>query len=205
MPNEKFSRSFYAPQNSSIPTLHHPSHRLASRLILGQFWVYAYFMPVSIPQKNRRFSKKICTFAQKYPNMGNKENNTQLSDSKERKSALTVKDWALEDRPREKLIAKGKKELSNAELIAILIGSGSVGQSAVDVRFWMTHNNLSIRHLRKVLSSFCAENFSYPTDNQIDTGQQKTPTGFQGLCLPWCLRGGSTCRRRFRPVWSSGR
>ncbi|MBO7490073.1 MAG: DNA repair protein RadC [Bacteroidales bacterium] len=65
--------------------------------------------------------------------MGNKENNTQLSDSKERKSALTVKDWALEDRPREKLIAKGKKELSNAELIAILIGSGSVGQSAVDL------------------------------------------------------------------------
>ena len=49
------------------------------------------------------------------------------------KEHLTLKDWALEDRPREKLIAKGKKELSNAELLAILIGSGSVGQSAVDL------------------------------------------------------------------------
>ena len=48
-----------------------------------------------------------------------------------RKESFTLKDWALEDRPREKLIAKGKKELSNAELIAILIGSGSKGQSAV--------------------------------------------------------------------------
>ncbi len=150
MPNEKFSRSFYAPQNPSIPTLHHPSHRLASRLILGQFWVYAYFMPVSIPQKNRRFSKKICTFAQKYPNMGNKENNTQPSDSKERKSALTVKDWALEDRPREKLIAKGKKELSNAELIAILIGSGSVGQSAVDLaKEILKSNDNDLSHLSR--------------------------------------------------------
>ena len=43
----------------------------------------------------------------------------------------TLKDWSEEDRPREKLIAKGKKELSNAELLAILIGSGSIGQSAV--------------------------------------------------------------------------
>lgn len=58
---------------------------------------------------------------------------TQPSDSNDRKPSITVKDWALEDRPREKLIAKGKKELSNAELIAILIGSGSVGQSAVDL------------------------------------------------------------------------
>ena len=48
-------------------------------------------------------------------------------------ASLTMKQWAEEDQPREKLIAKGKKELSNAELLAILIGSGSVGQSAVDL------------------------------------------------------------------------
>jgi DNA repair protein RadC len=35
---------------------------------------------------------------------------------------LTIKSWALDDRPREKLIRKGKKALSDAELIAILIG-----------------------------------------------------------------------------------
>lgn len=44
---------------------------------------------------------------------------------------LTIKSWALDDRPREKLIAKGKTALSDAELIAILIGSGSKNESAV--------------------------------------------------------------------------
>ena len=41
--------------------------------------------------------------------------------------------WAEEDRPREKLLLKGKAALSDAELIAILIGSGTVSLSAVDV------------------------------------------------------------------------
>jgi len=44
---------------------------------------------------------------------------------------LTIKSWALDDRPREKLLAKGKAVLSNAELIAILIGSGNRNESAV--------------------------------------------------------------------------
>ena len=44
---------------------------------------------------------------------------------------LTIKTWALDDRPREKLLFKGKNALSDAELIAILIGSGSREESAV--------------------------------------------------------------------------
>ena len=44
---------------------------------------------------------------------------------------LTIKSWALGDRPREKLISKGKTALSDAELIAILIGSGNREESAV--------------------------------------------------------------------------
>lgn len=44
---------------------------------------------------------------------------------------LTIKSWALDDRPREKLLAKGKNVLSDAELIAILIGSGNREESAV--------------------------------------------------------------------------
>ena len=44
---------------------------------------------------------------------------------------FTIKYWALDDRPREKLISKGKTALSNAELIAILIGSGNREESAV--------------------------------------------------------------------------
>jgi DNA repair protein RadC len=46
---------------------------------------------------------------------------------------LTIRNWAEEDRPREKLILKGKSALSDAELIGILLGSGTVSLSAVDV------------------------------------------------------------------------
>lgn len=43
----------------------------------------------------------------------------------------TISQWAEEDRPREKLLKKGMSALSDAELLAILIGSGTVGESAV--------------------------------------------------------------------------
>jgi len=46
---------------------------------------------------------------------------------------LTIKTWAEDDRPREKLLSKGGKALSNAELIAILIGSGTRQKSAVQL------------------------------------------------------------------------
>jgi len=46
---------------------------------------------------------------------------------------LTITEWALEDRPREKLLAKGIQSLSDAELIAILIGSGSRNETAVEL------------------------------------------------------------------------
>jgi DNA repair protein RadC len=44
-----------------------------------------------------------------------------------------IRSWFEEDRPREKLLIKGRAALSDAELIAILIGSGTVDLSAVDV------------------------------------------------------------------------
>ena len=44
---------------------------------------------------------------------------------------ITIKSWAVADRPREKLLAKGKAVLSDAELMAILIGSGNREESAV--------------------------------------------------------------------------
>ncbi len=47
--------------------------------------------------------------------------------------SLKIKDWALEDRPREKLLYKGISSLSDAELLAILIGSGNNENSAVDL------------------------------------------------------------------------
>ena len=45
----------------------------------------------------------------------------------------TIKDWAIDDRPREKLVTKGAESLSNSELIAILILNGAVNKSAVDL------------------------------------------------------------------------
>ena len=46
---------------------------------------------------------------------------------------LPIPNWAIEDRPREKLLAKGIQSLSDAELIAILIGSGSRNETAVEL------------------------------------------------------------------------
>lgn len=59
---------------------------------------------------------------------------------------LTIKKWASGDRPREKLLQKGKMSLTDAELIAILIGSGSKKESAVDLSkriLSSSKNNLS--------------------------------------------------------------
>ena len=58
---------------------------------------------------------------------------------------LTIKSWALDDRPREKLVAKGSSSLSAAELIAILISSGNRQESAVDLSkriLKSVHNNI---------------------------------------------------------------
>ena len=46
---------------------------------------------------------------------------------------LSINEWAEEDRPREKMERLGAENLSNAELLAILIGSGSSKESAVDL------------------------------------------------------------------------
>lgn len=48
-------------------------------------------------------------------------------------SRLAINEWAEEDRPREKLMAHGAESLSQAELLAILIGSGTPKESAVDL------------------------------------------------------------------------
>jgi DNA repair protein RadC len=46
---------------------------------------------------------------------------------------LSIKEWAEEDRPREKLMERGEEALTNAELLAILIGSGTPKKSAVEL------------------------------------------------------------------------
>ena len=59
---------------------------------------------------------------------------------------LKITDWAVEDRPREKLYQKGTSSLSDAELLAILIGSGTRKKSAVDLGrelLSLVNNNLN--------------------------------------------------------------
>ncbi|MCY1525755.1 hypothetical protein D9M68_607470 [compost metagenome] len=46
---------------------------------------------------------------------------------------LGIKAWALADRPREKMLLQGRRQLTDAELIAILIGSGNKTETAVDL------------------------------------------------------------------------
>jgi DNA repair protein RadC len=58
----------------------------------------------------------------------------------------TIRNWAEDDRPREKLILKGRHSMSDAELLAILIGSGTRNESAVDLAkniLRISHDNLA--------------------------------------------------------------
>lgn len=72
---------------------------------------------------------------------------------------LQIKNWPPEDRPREKLLNKGISALSDAELIALLIGSGTATGSAVDIAKKIIHGvgnslhelaRLSVKDLMKV-------------------------------------------------------
>lgn len=59
---------------------------------------------------------------------------------------LNIKDWAEEDRPREKMLLKGVSALSDAELLGILIGSGNKSETAVELSQRILHsvsNNLN--------------------------------------------------------------
>lgn len=64
---------------------------------------------------------------------------------------LGIKSWAEEDRPREKLLLKGRAALSDAELLAILIGSGTKELTAVDVCKSILHQqNQDLNQLAKL-------------------------------------------------------
>jgi DNA repair protein RadC len=67
-----------------------------------------------------------------------------MSEYSQEKS-LNIKQWAEEDRPREKLMLKGRQALSDAELLAIIIGSGTPKESAVELSkkiLSLANNNL---------------------------------------------------------------
>ena len=64
----------------------------------------------------------------------------------DKSQSFSIKNWSQDDQPREKLVYKGKSALSDAELVAILIGSGNKEESAVALCkriLASTNNNLS--------------------------------------------------------------
>jgi len=63
---------------------------------------------------------------------------------------ISIKQWNEEDRPREKLMLQGRRSLTDAELIAILIGSGNRNETAVELskRILSAQSN-NLNHLAK--------------------------------------------------------
>ncbi len=76
--------------------------------------------------------------------------------------SFSIKNWKEDDRPREKLVLKGKNTLSDAELIAILIGSGNKSESAV--------------HLAKRILTFVKNNL-----NELGRLSVNDLIGFKGI------------------------
>ncbi len=63
----------------------------------------------------------------------------------------SIKSWAEEDQPREKLLQKGVSALSNAELLSILIGKGTVQHSALDIgKQILVRVNHDLMHLARL-------------------------------------------------------
>jgi len=73
-------------------------------------------------------------------------------------AAMAIRDWPIDERPREKLLDKGAAALSDAELLAILLRSGTPGCSALDLARELLR---SFQSLRKLIAAdrqrFCAQ------------------------------------------------
>lgn len=103
----------------------------------------------------------------------------------ESSGGLNILSWAEEDRPREKLLLKGRSALSDAELIAILIGSGTKSLSAVDVGkqiLGLAANNLnelakfSVKDLQKVKG--IGEAKAIAIVSALELGRRRKDEGF---------------------------
>jgi len=83
-----------------------------------------------------------------------KDNRSKVKDCEGQsgeEARFSIREWAMEDRPREKMIKSGASALSNAELLAILLGSGSQRESAVDLaKRIMSHAGNNLNELGKM-------------------------------------------------------
>ena len=102
---------------------------------------------------------------------------------------MTIKMWAKEDRPREKMLIKGRAVLSDSELVALLIGSGNKRQSAVDLSkeiLKSVDNNLgklsklTVKELMKFEGVGEAKAISVAA--ALELGRRKRAEGIKGEC-----------------------
>lgn len=94
------------------------------------------------------------------------------------KEKLNINQWAIEDRPREKMMQKGTESLSNAELLAILIGSGNTEETAVELmRRVLTDCNNSLKTLGRMSIKELCGNITVKDSN----GKPKTVRRYKGL------------------------
>lgn len=68
----------------------------------------------------------------------------------DKKYPLSIRNWPEDDRPREKLLKNGEQVLSNAELLAILIRTGTAGKSAIDLGRELLNKFKSLRAMSGV-------------------------------------------------------
>lgn len=103
---------------------------------------------------------------------------------------LSIKQWAEEDRPREKLLLKGVSALSDSELIAILIGSGNSEQSAVELgRSILKEADNDLNKLARISVSDLIERFK-------GIGEAKAVTITAALEIGRRRKSGESVKRR---------
>ncbi len=109
------------------------------------------------------------------------------SDANEKNA---IKNWAVDDRPREKLINKGSNVLSDAELLAILIGSGNKDESAVDL------SKRILRYVNYNLVDLSGLNVNDFVKNFKGIGKAKAVTIIAALELGKRRRGAEVINRK---------
>ena len=128
------------------PLTHYPTMRYTPAGRYGRFFVLNKFckhtlletrhnyLCTSAKSVGEKFCNKFCEFRGRafcIIFLLNKQPMNDISNNTNHNAQLRITDWSEADRPREKLRDKGAETLSDAELLAILIGSGSTKESAV--------------------------------------------------------------------------
>ena len=133
------------------PLTHYSTMRYTSTGRYGRFFALIKFckhtlletrhnyLCTSAKSVGEKFCNKFCEFCEFRGRafciifLLNKQPMNDISNNTNHNAQLRITDWSEADRPREKLRDKGAETLSDAELLAILIGSGSTKESAVSL------------------------------------------------------------------------